>query len=245
MDDDDDGYVYGMYKYAMHIDKHLTRAEYRQPAMTGLEWVHKKLGDRKACYNMFRMSPTMFLRLHDLLVQSYELKSSSKSTSVEALTMFLWMVGAPQSVRQAEDRFERSMGTVSRLFNKVLQSVIKLAIDVIKPADPQFTTMHPRLRNRRFFPYFKDCIGAIDGTHVPCVVPSNKFVQHLCRKGMTTQNVMAVCDFDMRFTFVLAGWPGSVHDMRVFDDAHTTYTHVFLHPPTGICLNGTCSFFVI
>jgi hypothetical protein len=159
--------------------------------------------------------------------------------------MFLSMIGAPQSVRQAEDRFERSMGTVSSMFNRVLQSVVKLAADVIKPVDPQFTTMHPRLRNRRFFPYFKDCIGAIDGTHVPCVVPSNKFVQHLCRKGMTTQNVMAVCDFDMRFTFVLAGWPGSVHDMRVFDDAHTTYTHVFPHPPTGICMNGTSFLFVL
>lgn len=27
--------------------------------------------------------------------------------------------------------------------------------------------------------------------------------------------------------------PGSVHDMRVFDDAHSTYNHVFPHPPTG------------
>ena len=148
----------------------------------------------------------MFLLLHDLLVQSYGLKSSSKSASVEALAMFLWMVGTPQSVRQAEDRFERSMGTVSSLFNKVLQSVVKLAVDVIKPVDPQFRTMHPRLRNRRFYPYFKDCIGAINGTHVPCVVPNNKFMQYLCRKGMTTQNVMAACDFDMRFTFVLSGW---------------------------------------
>jgi hypothetical protein len=39
------------------------------------------------------------------------------------------------------------------------------------------------------------------------------------------------CDFDMFFTFVLAGWPGSVHDMRVFDDAMTTYEDQFPHPP--------------
>ena len=44
---------------------------------------------------------------------------------------------------------------------------------------------------------------------------------------------MTVCDFDMRFTFVLAGWPGLVHDMRVFNDAMTKYSHVFSHPPTG------------
>ena len=55
---------------------------------------------------------------------------------------------------------------------------------------------------------------------------------------MTTQNVFVVCDFDMRFTFVLAGWPGSVHDMRVFTDATTTYSNVFPHPPTGIQLVG-------
>jgi hypothetical protein len=99
------------------------------------------------------------------------------------------------------------------MFSKVLMSVVKLATDIIKPMDPQFSTMHPRLGNRKFFPYFKDCIGAIDGPHVPCVVPSNLFMQHLSRKGMTTQNVMVACDFDMRFTFMLSGWPGSVHDM--------------------------------
>jgi len=42
--EDDDAFIYGMYQYALHIDKHLNRAEYRQPAMTGLEWVQRKLG---------------------------------------------------------------------------------------------------------------------------------------------------------------------------------------------------------
>nr|XP_034599988.1 protein ALP1-like [Setaria viridis] len=42
---------------------------------------------------------------------------------------------------------------------------------------------------------------------------------------------MAACDLDMVFTFVLAGWPGSVHDMRVFDDAMTTYSDKFPKPP--------------
>jgi hypothetical protein len=175
-DEDEDAFFEGMYEYAMHTAKHLSRAQYRQPAMIGLEWVERKLGDRKSCYSMFRMSPDMFHRLHSVLVQSYGLKCTTKSTSIEALGMFLWMLGAPQSVRQAEDRFERSMRTISTMIIKVLRSVVKLAADIIKPVDPQFSTMHPRLGNRRFFPYFKDCIGAIDGTHVPCVVPANLFM---------------------------------------------------------------------
>jgi hypothetical protein len=88
-EDDDDAFIFGMYQYALHIDKHLNRAEYKDPPMTGLAWVQRKLGDGKGCYRMFRISPDMFLKLHDLLVQSYGLKSSTKSTSIEALGMFL------------------------------------------------------------------------------------------------------------------------------------------------------------
>ena len=111
--------------------------------------------------------------------------------------------------------------------------MVKLAADIIKPMDPKFRTIHPKLRNPRFHSFFNNCIGAIDGTHIPYVMPSNKLVQHMCHKGMTTQNVLVVCDFDMMFIFVLAGWPGSIHDMRVFTDAMTKYKHVFPHPPTG------------
>ena len=99
LDDDDNDLIYGMYQYANHIDKYCNRAEWRQSLLTRLEWVERKLGDRNNCYNMFRMSPIVFHRLHDVLVESYGLKSSTKSTSVEALGMFLWILGAPQSVR--------------------------------------------------------------------------------------------------------------------------------------------------
>ena len=46
--------------------------------------------------------------------------------------------------------------------------------------------------------------------------------------------MLAVCDFDMRFTFVVAGWPGSVHDMRVFNDALEKFGDKFPHPPEGM-----------
>jgi hypothetical protein len=52
------------------------------------------------------------------------------------------------------------------------------------------------------------------------------------RNGYTSQNVMAICDFDLRFTFVVAGWLGSVHDKRVWFDAQVAYAH-YPHPPEG------------
>jgi hypothetical protein len=66
------------------------------------------------------------------------------------------------------------------LFYKVLNCVLDLSADIFKPRHLDFTTMHPRVQNARFYPEFKGCIGAIDGTHVPMVVPSDKFMQHMC-----------------------------------------------------------------
>ena len=39
------------------------------------------------------------------------------------------------------------------------------------------------------------------------------------RKTHTTQNVMAAVDFDLRFTYVLAGWEGTEQDALVLRDA--------------------------
>ncbi|KAK1652563.1 hypothetical protein QYE76_070368 [Lolium multiflorum] len=39
------------------------------------------------------------------------------------------------------------------------------------------------------------------------------------RKHYTFQNVLAVVDFDMRFTYVLAGWDGSAHDASILSDS--------------------------
>lgn len=74
---------------------------------------------------------------------------------------------------------------------------------------------------------------AIDGTHIPVTVPKSELPKYVGRHHYSSQNVMAVCDFDVRFTFVVTGWPGSAHDTRVFLDTLVTYKESFPHPPQG------------
>jgi hypothetical protein len=50
-------------------------------------------------------------------------------------------------------------------------------------------------------------------------VPKNISAAFRGRKEGTTQNVMAAVDFDLKFTYVLAGWEGSAHDALVLADA--------------------------
>jgi hypothetical protein len=39
------------------------------------------------------------------------------------------------------------------------------------------------------------------------------------RKNYPTQNILAVVDYDLKFTYVLAGWEGSAHDALILADA--------------------------
>ena len=57
-------------------------------------------------------------------------------------------------------------------------------------------------------------------------------VNHTCRHGYTSQNILAICDFDMRFIFVVAGWPGSAHDSRILSHALANFPS-FPVPPKG------------
>lgn len=65
------------------------------------------------------------------------------------------------------------------------------------------------------FKCLQDALGAIDGTHVPVIVPKEIQERFRNRHGWISQNVMAVVSFDMHFQFLCAGWEGSAADMRV------------------------------
>jgi hypothetical protein len=75
---------------------------------------------------------------------------------------------------------------------------------------------------RKFSPYFQDCIGVLDGTHILAYVVELLRAAYRNRKGQVAQNVLSVSSFDMRFVYVLSGWEGSALDTQVYDDARTT-----------------------
>ena len=249
-------YMYAAFVAATHFEKYLMKKKRKEVRVTGQQWVYDNLGSSKDCYKMFRMHRPCFDALHETLVRHYGLRETSNMCSEEALGMFLWTVGSPQSVSQVQNRFKRSTETINRKFNHVLKCLNLLAADIIKPIDPQFRDVHERLQDSKFYPHFNNAIGAIDGTHIPVIVPAKDMINHVGRHGFATQNVMAVCDFDMRFISVVAGWPGSAHDTRIFKDTLDKYKEIFPHPPTGtyffkfaqlnltmysmLCLTDTC-----
>ncbi|CAD5333200.1 unnamed protein product [Arabidopsis thaliana] len=66
-------------------------------------------------------------------------------------------------------------------------------------------------KSTRFYPYFKDCVGAIDGTHINAMVQGPEKASYRNRKGVISQNVLAACNLDLEFIYVLSGWEGKYY----------------------------------
>lgn len=70
--------------------------------------------------------------------------------------------------------------------------------------------------------WFPDAIGAIDGTHVAVSTYTHERPPYINRKGFPSQNVLAACNFDLEFIYVVPGWEGSAADSMLWDYARST-----------------------
>ncbi|KAL7601258.1 uncharacterized protein LOC128126144 [Lactuca sativa] len=160
-------------------------------------------GHPRRCYEMFRLNVPVFRQLCIDLATNYEPQQTQNVSIEESVGIFLMTLAHGCSNKLVQEFFNHSGEMIHRHFHTVLEAVLKLSADIIKP-DANYND--------------DDCIGAIDGTHVRASVPQKDEVKYIGRKGYATQYIMVVCDFNMCFTFVWAGWEGTAHDTRIFDE---------------------------
>ena len=67
---------------------------------------------------------------------------------------------------------------------------------------------------------FPNVVGAIDCTHIKIPCPGGENAELFRnRKGYFSINVQAVCGPNLDILNIVARWPGSVHDARIFDNS--------------------------
>ncbi|KAF2283133.1 hypothetical protein GH714_043463 [Hevea brasiliensis] len=185
-------------------------------------------GHDDLCREMFRMDKRVFHKLCNNLRQRGMLRDTAGVMIEEQLAIFLNIIGHNERNRVIQERFQHSGETISRHFNNVLKAIKSLSREFLQP--PPITTPTEILCNSRFYPYFKDCIGVIDGMHIPAHVPAKDQSRFRNRKGVLSQNVLAACTFDLQFIFIYPGWEGSAVDSRVLravlDDPDQNFPHI-------------------
>lgn len=128
--------------------------------------------------------------------------------------MFLHILAHHSKNRVINFLFKRSGETVSRYFNLVLNGILRLHEILLKAPEPV-----PENCTDERWKLFKNCLGALDGTHIQVNVPAVDKTRYRNRKGDISTNVLGVCSRDMQFIYVLPGWEGSASDSRVLRNA--------------------------
>ncbi|KAJ8912706.1 hypothetical protein NQ315_012260 [Exocentrus adspersus] len=118
--------------------------------------------------------------------------------------------------RSIADRFDVSKSTVFYCLKRVCVALNKEAKNVIKrPKNLAAVSVIQGFRRCKS-KSFPGVIGAIDGCHIEINIGKENTCAYVNRKGTTSIILQAVCDYKCMFTDIFVGFPGSVHDARVF-----------------------------
>lgn len=115
---------------------------------------------------------------------------------------------------------------VSRFF-KIGQGTVSLYVDRVSSALNSYENLHTMwpsceereaIKRRVKIMYgFQNCVGILDGTlFILDKRPSVYGDVYYCRKSCYAINCIIICDDRRRIRYYCAGWPGSVHDNRVW-----------------------------
>ncbi|XP_074558495.1 protein ANTAGONIST OF LIKE HETEROCHROMATIN PROTEIN 1-like [Curcuma longa] len=194
---------------AAEADQRINSVSLRRDALERIIGV----GDRNCIWEL-RMNVNAFAILCELLKVKGGLTEEGRVSIAEQIIIFLIILGHHKKNRSLQVRFYRSGETISRYFNRVLYSIIRVQSLLFAKAEPvPEGCVDPRWK------WFKGCLGALDGTYIDVSVPEADKPRFRTRKGRISTNVLGVCNRDMNFVYVLSGWEGSASDSRILRDA--------------------------
>ena len=172
-------------------------------------------GDREWKQN-FRISRTTFRFLCRELAP-YLSRSSVVRESLPLelrVAVCLWRLGTNVEYRTISHLFGLGISTVCVAVHNVCDLLIQqFSTTYIKiPMGQGLRDIVDGFKSKWGFP---QCIGAIDGSHIPIIAPSENPLDYYNRKGYHSIILQALVDHNYKFLDVYVGWPGSVHDARV------------------------------
>ena len=139
-----------------------------------------------------------------------------KPLSVEQrVTITLWILATPVEYRTVAHLFGVARCTVCVVVHETCEAIVSrlLPVYISFPTGEQLDEVVKGFKEKWDFP---QCAGSIDGSHISVTPPSMNHTDYYNRKGFYSMIVQAVVDHNYLLRNICVGWPGSVHDARVF-----------------------------
>ena len=129
--------------------------------------------------------------------------------------MTLWCLATPCEYRTISHLFGIVRSTVCEIVQETCQLIVKTLFGkyIQFPTGDKLNELVDTFKGKWGVP---QCVGAIDGSHIPVASPAMNHTDYYNRKGWYSIILQGVVDHFYRFMNINGGWPGSVHDARVF-----------------------------
>ena len=190
--------------------------------LSSQQWVDKLLGGHDRRFqNEMGLCKHIFTRLVSVLGKDDGVIHTQHVLAKVQVAIFLHYAHQGLSNCALQEWFQWSEDTITKCIHCILdtltsEKIYRAYVKLLMCSSPVPT----EIRNSvDFWPYFKDCIGAIDSSHIPAFVPESMHIRFQDWKGQISQNVLAACSMNMKFLYVLPGWEGSAADSCVLEHA--------------------------
>ena len=169
-----------------------------------------QLNDRQF-KEQFRLTRGSVTKVLNLITEEDDAAAGTPLRKI--LLLLLWYMGSMVSFRKVAILFGMSLGAAWSAVRDVTNRLVAIRDRIITV--PGMADMHTILRGFAG-KGVQGAIGAVDGCHIEILRPQDNEQAYVNRKGYHSINLMAVVDHRCRFIDICVGWPGSVHDSRVF-----------------------------
>uniref|UniRef100_A0A8C4Y9J3 DDE Tnp4 domain-containing protein n=1 Tax=Gopherus evgoodei TaxID=1825980 RepID=A0A8C4Y9J3_9SAUR len=162
----------------------------------------------------FRMRKATFMGLCDDLASNLRRMNTRfrDALSVEKrVAIAIWKLATPDCFRSVANQFGVGKSTVGIVLMQVCRAINRtltrrtVTLGNVQDILDGFAEMG-----------FPNCGGAVDGTHIPIISPPHLASEYINRKGYFSVVLQALVDHRGHFTDIYSGWPGKVHDARIF-----------------------------
>lgn len=128
-----------------------------------------------------------------------------------------WCLATPTEYRTVAYLFGVAQSTVCKIVQETCQAIVSVLLQkyISLPAGDLLDDVVDGFRVKWGVP---QCMGAIDGSHIPVYAPKDNHTDYYNQKGF-----YSVILWTTVIVLYYVGWPGSVHDARVF--AHSSLYH--------------------
>ena len=208
---------------ALYASPQYWQQPYHTSALSGHAWVRELLyGHPDQIYHELGMRLHVFIAFVAELRQA-GMKDSHNITLEEKAAIFLYMSVTGLHSRHVAEQFQHSHTTICYYYCAVLDKVSSppFYTNFVHLPHIDDPTPHRILNNPKFYPFFKDCIGAFDGSHInACPSLEDREAAWNC-KGGVTQNTFAGGSVDTaKIQYMATGHDGCTSDSTMLEEAH-------------------------